>query len=150
MSNDLPFLKLSQQAKLLPASQVISKHFDDEPQEEQMPDDVREAWSETSRLFRASVKGVQTSFKHISIEDIAHPPQGWMDAMLARQIAMHIAIRRLHAPMGAVVRDLQRGRNNVRNALQSVENRMVSEDFATAYEDMAKVAERNLDDGDVK
>lgn len=88
-------------------------------------------------LFEAAVSGVQSRLPHLSHADIAYPPHGLFDAQLARQIALHLLVRRLGAPKQRVARELARSREAVNRALKIVDERMAKPEFATAYEAMA-------------
>jgi len=92
------------------------------------------------RLFEASVKGVQTSFSHLSHDDIAYPPHRWFDAALARQIALHIMVNRFDIPKRRLALELQRSRESVTRALSTVTERLQNEAFSDSYEQMADVA----------
>lgn len=96
------------------------------------------------QIFEASVNGVQTGFKHLSKEDIAHPPHAWFDAALARQIALHISVRRFEVSLRGIARELDRNKGSVLKALQTVDRRMAGAEFAETYEDMAAEAEGAL------
>lgn len=149
MSGDLPLLRLARQVdKLSPQAreQVVQAHIPQVDERARMGAETHEALSQSARLFNASVKGVQTRFKHLSTEDISYPPQAWPDASFARQVAVHITVQRFNAPIAALMRDFRKGHNNFLRAVRSVDERMVSEDFAQAYEDMARAAEENLED----
>ena len=93
-----------------------------------------------SDLFEAAVCGVQSRLPHLSHADIAYPPHGLFDAQLARQIALHLVVRRLGAPKQRVARELARSREAVNRALKIVDERLAKPEFATAYEAMAEHA----------
>lgn len=81
---------------------------------------------------------------HLSAEDIAAPPHQWFDAMLARQIALHISVHEFGVSRKRLSRDLRRNRASIMNALRTVDDRLLSPDFARAYADMAARARKVL------
>lgn len=100
---------------------------------------------EPAAAYAAAVAGVRTGFRHLSAADIAYPPHQWFDAMLARQIAIHIAIRRLQIGQRRLAAEIERNKGAIVKALQTVERRRADADFATAYEAMAAAAEQALE-----
>ncbi len=92
------------------------------------------------RLFEASVKGVQSSFNHLSHDDIAYPPHRWFDAALARQIAIHIMVTRFDIPKRRLALELQRSRESVSRALSTVTDRLQNDVFSESYDQMAEIA----------
>ena len=93
--------------------------------------------AEAHEVFDAAVSAVHTGFRHLSKEDIVHPPHRLFDALLARQIAIHIAIHRHQVARNALARELNRNRGQVKAALTSVDRRLRGREFAAAYKDMA-------------
>lgn len=103
---------------------------------------VRPAGRETVKTsftaaLEASLKGVQSGFQHLSADDIAHPPHQWFDAALARQIAIHLMVTQFHVPKRHIAEETQRSREAINRALETVSNRLVSEEFAASYDAMA-------------
>lgn len=98
--------------------------------------------------FEASIRGVQTGFKHLSTDDIAHPPHQWFDAALARQIAIYLMVRQFNTPKRRIAEELQRSREAVNRALETVEARLVSDEFAASYDEMAERAKAILNGSD--
>lgn len=78
----------------------------------------------TASVFLAAADGVQRRLQHLDIEDILYPPPGWPDATLARQIATHIAVRRLQVSQAEIAAHLERSRSNIAAAVTAVEERM--------------------------
>lgn len=101
---------------------------------------------EPAAAYAAAVEGVRTGFGHLSAADIAYPPHQWFDAMLARQIAIHIAIRRLQIGQRRLAREIERNKGAIVKALQTVERRRADSCFAAAYEAMAAAAEEALEE----
>lgn len=134
MDEDRPFLAVSRamRSKGLPAVQAVQARAPDA------------TGPDVPTIFEASVTGVQTGFKHLSRTDIAHPPHQWFDAMLARQIAIHIAVRRHHVALRRIARELDRNKGSVLLALKAVDRRLANEKFGRAYEDMAEQVEAAL------
>lgn len=97
------------------------------------------------RVFLAAVKAVQARLNHLSEETITHPPHGWSDAVLARQIAVHVSIRQLALPGYHLAEAYQRSRESLHRALHAVDDRIAAEPaFAEAYADIAQAAETHL------
>ena len=136
---ELPFLALARAHLPAPAERPAKAAPADAPAP--VPET---APREVDALFEASVSGVQTVFRHLSKADIAHPPHQWFDAALARQIAIHIAIRRFDVPLRRIARELERNRASVKAALQTVDERLKGQDFADSYRAMAQTAEQAL------
>jgi hypothetical protein len=93
--------------------------------------------SRAELIFEAAVSAVQTRLNHLSKDDIYSPPHGRFDAALARQIAVHVALRRLAVGGYEFARTFQRSRESIHRALHTVDDRMVDENFASAYADIA-------------
>lgn len=139
MTNDLPFLAFSRALERTPRAGHLQPG-PDEPTLASGPAAFSHPTGptgEVSEAFDAAVSGVQTGFKHLSREDIKFPPQHWFDATLARQIAIHIAIRQHQLTRSQVARELERNRGQIGNALKKVEQRLRGREFAAAYADMA-------------
>lgn len=87
-------------------------------------------------------RAVRSLFRHLSVDQIRQPPRQLMDAKLARQIAIHIMVHRLHMEQRQICRIQMRQRTSIHFALQAVETRLECEIFAAAYERIAAIAER--------
>jgi hypothetical protein len=83
----------------------------------------------------------QTGFPHLALSEIIDPPHQWFDAMLARQVALHLAHRLFDIPRRRVVDLTGRGRAGMRLAIITIDDRMNSEMFATAYRSWARHAQ---------
>ena len=95
-------------------------------------------------VFEAAVNAVHARLNHLSREAIYHPPHGWSDATLARQIAVHVAIRQMAVPNYHLAEAFQRSRESLHRALHAVEDRIAADDaFADAYRSIAAQAEHN-------
>ncbi|MCD2176478.1 hypothetical protein [Rhizobium sp. C1] len=81
----------------------------------------------------ASFAAVKTIFAWLPLRDIIEPPHQQFDAMLARQIALHITIRTFHVPKRRVVELQQRSREAVNRALRTIDERLDSPEFASIY-----------------
>lgn len=85
----------------------------------------------------ACVAAVQGEFRWLPLRDIVKPPHRQFDAALARQIALHLLIRRFDVPKRRVVELQERSREAVNRALRTVDDRLSSPLFAQAYERMS-------------
>lgn len=124
--NQNPFLELAHRSECSPDVEA-SKAEKYQPR-------VHASNAGIEQLFEASVKGVQTEFKHLSFDDIMYPPHQWFDAALARQIAIHMMAHRFNVPKRRIAQELVRSRAAVNRALEIVDGRLDHEDFANCYE----------------
>lgn len=124
--NQNPFLQLATLTAHEATAPDAARKLDDVP--------VIKTNEPIERLFQASVKGVQTEFKHLSFDDIMYPPHQWFDAALARQIAIHVLNSRFDVPKRRIAMELVRSRAAVNRALEIVDGRLAHEDFAQCYE----------------
>lgn len=102
--------------------------------------------SEVHAFYDAALTGVQDSFGHLSKDDIAYPPHQWLDARLARQIALHMMNEHFGIPRRKIVLELERSRTSVARAMRKVGERMENMAFADAYEVMTEVADKALEE----
>jgi hypothetical protein len=91
-------------------------------------------------IFEASLRAVQETLSHLSIENIEHPPHAWFDAILARQIAVHVAIKELGLARSQYAANYHRTAKSVRVAIDTVDDRNLSPEFADTYAVIAKRA----------
>ena len=95
--------------------------------------------------YEACLRAVQIHFNHLTLEEIRQPPRGYLDAFLARQIALHILIDQFGWPKRRVGEELGRNRGCVRVAVYSVNARLRrAEEFKTAYQYMTELAYEEL------
>lgn len=87
--------------------------------------------------FSACVIAVRDGFPHLAIRDIIAPPHEWFDAALARQVVIHLMVRRFEWPKRRVVEVEERSREAVNRALRTVDRRLESPRFAAHYRRMA-------------
>ena len=153
MTDPCPFFTLSKiHAQPIPdgSSTPPSSVGADEPErysnaEENVPAQHHLVVSETlQELYDASLSGVQSSFSHLSKIDIAHPPHHWFDAALARQIALYIMHKEFEIPRRRIALELERSREAILRAMNTVDERMLNEQFAENYEAMKQVAHETL------
>ncbi|MFK5980844.1 MAG: hypothetical protein QM488_18370 [Rhizobiaceae bacterium] len=135
MENYQLFLKLSDQLKSLSTGNLP---VDNVP--------TLKVSADFQTTYEASVSGVQSGFKHLSKENIAYPPHCWLDAALARQIAIHIMIEKFDIPRRQIARELERNRATILNAMRTVDERMLNPEFADSYETMSEAAVQSLFD----
>lgn len=151
-SNPFPFLSLSRGMELapLPREERPTAPSGESPQKPAPEAPGRSAAHNFDRsdefglIFDAAVSGVQARFRHLSKIDIAHPPHEWFDAALARQIAYHLMVHRYGVPKRKIVAELQRTRDAMIRAMRNVEDRLLNDEFAQAYESMGRRADRTL------
>ncbi|ELT49096.1 MULTISPECIES: hypothetical protein [Brucella] len=83
----------------------------------------------------------QGGFQHLALRDIIDPPHNWFDALLARQVAIHILATQFGVPKRRIVTMQARQRTSVSFAVHAVDRRLETEAFADAYRRMAALAE---------
>ncbi|MBB4076131.1 hypothetical protein GGR08_000419 [Bartonella fuyuanensis] len=104
-----------------------------------MPEAKREIfnpYSEAERLqmmLSCSLKAVSGGFRHIPIRYIIDPPHGLFDAILARQIAIHILHYQFEVPRRRIVAMQVRKQTAIFLALQVINRRLEEPVFAKAY-----------------
>ncbi|WP_273792407.1 hypothetical protein [Brucella anthropi] len=97
-------------------------------------------YSEEERLqtmLACCYAGVQTGFRHLALRDIITPPHQWFDAMLARQIAIHMLASQFDVPKRRIVAMQQRQRTAISFAIRAVDCRLENPTFEAAYRRMA-------------
>ena len=99
----------------------------------------------THAAFRASIEGVQEQMGHLTVEQICEPPREWLDAALARQIAIHLTVNRFAVQKRRIAIELERSREAINRALRTVDERLAHDAFANRYEAMAERAQAALD-----
>ena len=99
----------------------------------------------THAAFRASIEGVQEQMGHLTIEQICEPPREWLDAALARQIAIHLTVNRFAVQKRRIAIELERSREAINRALRTVDERLAHDAFAGRYEAMAERAQAALE-----
>ncbi|WP_375680567.1 MULTISPECIES: hypothetical protein [unclassified Bartonella] len=104
-----------------------------------MPEAKREIfnpYSEAERLqmmLSCSLKAVSGGFRHIPIRYVIDPPHGLFDAILARQIAIHILHYQFEVPRRRLVAMQVRKQTAIFLALQVINRRLEEPVFAKAY-----------------
>ncbi|WP_375657197.1 hypothetical protein [Bartonella sp. CM120XJJH] len=104
-----------------------------------MPEAKREIfnpYSEAERLqmmLSCSLKAVSGGFRHIPIRYVIDPPHGLFDAILARQIAIHILHYQFEVPRRRIVAMQIRKQTAIFLALQVINRRLEEPVFAKAY-----------------
>lgn len=91
--------------------------------------------------YRCCIAAVQTHFNHISVADILDPPHQWFDALLARQVAVHLLTTHFHVPRRRLCELLDRRRGTIVATIRTVDNRLSSPDFNAAYGQILERAE---------
>ncbi|WP_273724636.1 hypothetical protein [Bartonella sp. AU18XJBT] len=103
------------------------------------PEEKREIfnpYSEAERLqmmLSCSLKAVSGGFRHIPIRYVIDPPHGLFDAILARQIAIHILHYQFEVPRRRIVAMQVRKQTAIFLALQVINRRLEEPVFAKAY-----------------
>lgn len=100
-------------------------------------------YSEDQRLqvmLTCCFTAVKSGFQHLAMRDIIEPPHQWFDAMLARQIAIHLFHHQFDVPKRRIHEMMNRRRRSISEACYAVENRLECPVFTKAYERMAKRA----------
>lgn len=83
--------------------------------------------------FRVCVAAVAEGFPHLPIEHIIEPPRGRFDAILARQIVLHILVARFGLVRTRVGALMGRKRTQVNNAVYKIDERLDDPEFAKRY-----------------
>lgn len=99
----------------------------------------------THAAFRASIEGVHEQMGHLTVEQICEPPREWLDAALARQIAIHLTVNRFAVQKRRIAIELERSREAINRALRTVDERLAHDAFADRYEAMAERAQAALE-----
>ncbi len=100
-------------------------------------------YSEEERLqvmLSCCYAAVKTGFSHLAMRDIINPPHEWFDAMLARQIAIHLVVTVFDVPKRRVVAMQARQRTAIAFAIRAVDARLDHPVFERAYKRMASRA----------
>lgn len=84
--------------------------------------------------WKACLEAAQRFMPHLCLEAIEFPPHGLFDALLARQVAVHMMVRRLMWPVRRVALETHRPKSNVMHAAKTVDSRMALPAFVRAYE----------------
>ncbi|WP_375614892.1 MULTISPECIES: hypothetical protein [unclassified Bartonella] len=98
--------------------------------------DIINPYSEVERLeamLACSFKAVSSGFKHLPIRYVIDPPHGLFDAILARQIAIHILHYQFEVPRRRLVAMQVRQQTAIFLALQVINQRLEEPVFAKAY-----------------
>ncbi|WP_375683514.1 hypothetical protein [Bartonella sp. AP3QHHD] len=93
-------------------------------------------YSEAERLqmmLSCSLKAVSGGFRHVPIRYVIDPPHGLFDAILARQIAIHILHYQFEVPRRRIVAMQVRKQTAIFLALQVINRRLEEPVFAKAY-----------------
>lgn len=100
--------------------------------------------SEVERLemiLACCYKVVQSNFRHLPIRYIIDPPRHLFDAMLARQIVIHLFHYQFGVPRRRIVAIQERQRTSISLSLQMVNRRLADPVFAKAYHKWAQRAQ---------
>ncbi|WP_455476138.1 hypothetical protein [Bartonella sp. B17] len=104
-------------------------------------DKILNPYSEVERLetmLACCYKVVQSSFRHLPVRYIIDPPHHLFDAMLARQIAIHLFHYQFGVPRRRIVALQERQRTSISLSLQVINRRLAEPVFAKAYHKWAK------------
>lgn len=88
-------------------------------------------------MLNCCFAAVRSGFPHIALRNIIEPPHEWFDAMLARQIAIHIFHEQFHVPKRRIHEMMQRRRRSIAEACYAVDARLECRVFARSYSRMA-------------
>lgn len=91
-------------------------------------------------IFDCTFNAVQKGFKHLPIRFIIEPPHRLFDAMLARQIVIHMVHNVFAVPRRRIVQALHRGRASISVSISAVNMRLQEPNFAREYEKWARTA----------
>lgn len=97
-------------------------------------------YSEDERLqvmLTCCFSAVKSGFQHLAMRDIIEPPHEWFDAMLARQIVIHLFHSQFDVPKRRIHEMMNRRRGSIAAAIYTVDNRLECAVFAKAYNRMA-------------
>lgn len=92
-------------------------------------------------IFDCTFNAVQKGFKHLPIRFIIEPPHRLFDAMLARQIVIHMVHNVFAVPRRRIVQALHRGRAAISVSISAVNMRLQEPNFAREYEKWAQNAQ---------
>ena len=96
--------------------------------------------------FRVCVAAVKERFTHLPVRDIIEPPRNQFDAVLARQIVLHIMVARFGLTRRGAGDLFGRGRWSVNRAIGVVDDRLEAPEFDAVYRDIAARALSMFDD----
>lgn len=96
--------------------------------------------------FRVCVAAVKSAFPHLPMAKIIDPPRGQFDAVLARQIALHVMVAQFDLPKKRAGAFVDRARVSVNRALQVIDDRLDEPEFATVYRRIAAEAQAMFDE----
>lgn len=96
--------------------------------------------------FRVCVASVKEAFPHIPVANIIIPPRGQFDAVLARQIALHVMVAQFGLPKKRAGTFVERKRFSVNRALIVIDTRLEEPEFETIYRQIALRAQALFDD----
>lgn len=96
--------------------------------------------------FRVCVAAVKGQFTHLPVRDIIDPPRNQFDAILARQIVLHLMVARFGLTRIGAGTMFKRGRWSVNRAIGVVDERLEEAEFERAYRAMAQSAASMFDD----
>ncbi|KEG17073.1 hypothetical protein ACMY46_06290 [Bartonella bacilliformis] len=102
--------------------------------------EVINPYSEVERLetmLACSFKAVNGGFRHLPIRYLIDPPHHLFDAMLARQIAIHILHYQFQVPRRRIVSMQARQRTSISLSIQAINRRLAEPVFAKAYQKWA-------------
>lgn len=91
-------------------------------------------------VAEAAYAAVAQMFPWLSVDDIRHPPRKFMDAKLARQVAIYFLATQAGIPQRQIGRLQGRQRTSIHFALRAVEKRLHCERFAAAYDQLEEWA----------
>lgn len=96
--------------------------------------------------YRVCLASVKTAFPHIPLASIVDPPHREPDAVLARQIAMHLMVGRFGLAKKRVGKLVGRESGAINRAVESVDRRLEEPEFEAQYWIMADRAASMFDD----
>lgn len=92
--------------------------------------------AQTAACFAA----VQSEFRWLPLREIIQPAHRQFDALLARQVALHLMVHHFDIPKRRVVELHERSREAVNRALRNIDLRLNQSLFADAYQRMTAEA----------
>ncbi|MDM9647714.1 hypothetical protein [Rhizobium sp. S163] len=92
-------------------------------------------------MLAATYGAVRHHFSHLAVRDIISPPNGWFDALLARQIVVHIMVVDFDVPKRRLAILQMRDRTQLIVAVRAINARLEDAAFKRAYGQMVARAQ---------
>lgn len=139
--NATPFLSLSRALELPPQRALETRPEHPAPKPAPGAALSVTSLSRAQSVYEAALSAVQKQLDHLSREEIQFAAPDMPDAEFARQVAVHLSIRHLGAPLKLLSRELPRSTESLHRALRAVDARLERGHFSQAYAAMAADAD---------